>query len=836
VTTSESTAADPGWTPMFAQYFGLRETRPEAILLMRVGDFYEAYGEDAETIARLLQIALTAKEAGGGRRVAMAGVPHHALDGYLAKLVGLRRVVALADQLEPPVPNRLTKRGIVRVVTPGTLLEDHLIERGANNYLAAVAGAGGARALVHVDLSTGRAAATAFAGDRAEAELLAEIARLGPAEIVADTGTQLVEAIARIVPESRICAPPPADPSAPPASATPGADPDGFSLDEARAMRAALAVLSAFARSVGIAREESFARTPEPYRAHGFLALDAATRRHLDLLRAQGANAKATLLATIDRARTGMGSRALARWIAAPLLDEAAIGARADAVQTLLGDYSRRTELQALLGGAFDLERIAQKVRFRRALPRDLASLRRTLALFAPLRAAIPAALAALSERLADPGDLLSLLTRTLVDDPPATLADGGVIAPSASGEIAACVELRTHARDRIAALEDRERARTGIKSLKVKYAANSGYAIEIGRAHLHGVPTEYVRTATLAAAERFVTSELRELESAIAGARTRQLRLEEARFAALVDEVGAHVDALLACANAIAELDAYASLAEIAADRGYVRPTFSAASEIEIRDGRHPVAECLVGAGRFVPNDLRLDEDRARFMVLTGPNMGGKSTYLRQSALLVILAQIGSFVPARAMRLGIVDRIFTRIGAGDDLASGQSTFFVEMAEAATILRSCTARSLLLVDEIGRGTSTVDGLALAQAICEYLIGLEPRGPLTLFATHFHELVALAERRERVVNYHVTAVAETADSGAPVFSHRILPGSTSRSFGIEVARMAGLPEAVVARAREVAAALDERPLLEPRVPLRRRASSDGEELQLALRLH
>jgi len=414
--------------------------------------------------------------------------------------------------------------------------------------------------------------------------------------------------------------------------------------------------------------------------------------------------------------------------------------------------------------------------------------------------------------------ELRSDLAATLNDELPATLADGGVIRPETSADLTECVALRGDARARLGALEERERERSGIKSLKVKYASAFGYAIEIGKAQTASVPADYVRRQTLANAERYVTPELRELDAAIAGAQARQLRLENELYAALLERLAARVDDLLAAADALAHVDAFASLAQVASERGYVRPEFVEGSAIDVVDGRHPVVEALLGSS-FVPNDLHLNEDGTRFVVLTGPNMGGKSTYLRQAALLVILAQIGSFVPARSARLGVVDRIFTRIGAGDDLASGQSTFYVEMAETAAILRRATNRSFLLIDEVGRGTGTIDGLAIAQAISEFLLERESRGPMTLFATHFHELVALAERWRLVANFHITAVENTARGGAPVFSHRVLPGSSSRSFGIEVARMAGLPPTVIARAREISDALSGRPTLETQVPLR-----------------
>jgi DNA mismatch repair protein MutS len=817
------------YSPLLEQYFGLKARHPDAILLSRVGDFYEAYGDDAKTIAQALQIALTSKEAGGGQRVAMAGVPYHALDGYLAKLVQQQRVVALAEQLEVPIPNRLVRRDVTRVVTPGTIVEDHLLERGADNYLCALTLSGDALALAYADVSTGRVAATAYAGDSVVDELLAELARLGPAEIVADIPEELRRAVSAQLPTVRV--------TAPPLTAVETRERFqvvGFSLDESLAMQRSLDALAAFVRRVGFGGERGVLRDPEFYRARAFMALDANTRRHLDLTRAGGQNPRATLVATLDRCRTAMGSRLLGRRLVAPLVERAAIAQRADRVEALLRDYPARSTLQEMLAGAYDLERIAQRVRVRRAAPRDLGSLRRTLGLLQPLRDALPAALQEYREAIEPHADLLELLERTLVDEPPATLAEGGVIRPGASPEVSECIAQRSEARERMAALEERERQRTGIKALKVKYSSPFGYAIEISKSNLALVPPDYVRKQTLAGGERFVIPELKELEIAISSAQSRQLRMEETLYANLVETIAERADALLRTADAIADLDVACALAQIAAERGYVRPAFVEGSTFDVVDGRHPVMEVLAGEG-FVPNDLHLREAEGRFVLLTGPNMGGKSTYLRQAALLAVLAQIGSFVPARSMTLGIVDSIFTRIGAGDDLASGQSTFYVEMAEASNILRRCTRRSLLLIDEVGRGTGTLDGLAIAQAICEYLLGLDEHAPMVLFATHFHELTALAETHPSVANFHVTAVESTARSGAPVFSHRVLAGSTSRSFGIEVARMAGLPAGVIARAKEIAAALGERPAVDVQAPLRTRLSRPGghEETQLTL---
>ena len=801
---------------MLEQYFGMKARHPEAILLSRVGDFYEAYGEDAETIARALQIALTSKEAGGGQRVAMAGVPHHALNGYLAKLVQQRFVVALAEQLEVPQPNRLVRRDVVRLVTPGTLIEEHLLDGKQNNYLAAVAMAGETFAIAYADVSTAYSAGTAIAGENAYDELLAELARIAPAEILADVPGEVRLAIAAAVESTGTRL---ATTAIGLVEARERSGLAGFSLEESLAIHRALDALRGFVKRTGVSNGERGLGEPELYRRQEFLVLDPATRKHLELTRAQGANPRATLLATLDLCATSMGSRMLTRWILAPLIESKAIAQRQEAVAALVEQHARRESLREILRGVFDLERIAQKVRYRRATPRDLASLRRTLEMIGPLRGAAVAPIEPLLASVEDFAELRRDLERTLVDEPPAQLGDGGVVRPEADPELAECVALRSDARSRLSALEQRERERTGIKGLKVKYASTFGYAIEVAKSYVDAVPPDYVRKQTLTTGERYITPELKELELAISTAQARQERLERQLFDALVERVAAAADALSRAAGAIAQVDALGALAQCAAQRGYVRPTFVDESVVTIEEGRHPVMEMLLSAS-FVPNDLQLRVADHRFILLTGPNMGGKSTYLRQAGLLTIMAQIGAFVPAKNMRLGAVDRIFTRIGAGDDLASGQSTFYMEMAEAANILRRSTSRSLLLIDEVGRGTGTLDGLAIAQAICEFLLGLENQAPLALFATHFHELCSLADHWSVVANYHITAVENTARGGAPVFSHRVQPGSSSRSFGIEVARMAGLPDAVIERAAEIADALSGDPDIETRVPLRK----------------
>jgi len=817
-------------SPAIEQYFELKARNPEAILLARVGDFYEAYGEDAETIARALQIALTGKDSGSGTRVAMAGVPHHALDTYLRRLVEQRFVVALAEQMEEPRPNKLVRRDIVRVVTPGTLVEEHLLDGKRNNFLAALSYLDDTFGLMYCDVSTGESFGTAFPSELGEDELLAELARIAPAEIVFDipdgAHSTLRLQIANL--GARIATLPISGASARAVDAVPG-----FSLVESLAMARAAEVLDRFLARTGLAVEGSPLRIRTRYRREAaHLAIDPSTRKHLELLRAEGANERATLFATLDGCATSMGSRLLARRISAPSIDRERIERRLDDLAALVETHALRGHLHETLRRCFDLERIAQKISLRRANPRDLASLRRTLEAMGEIPALLPEALARRRTPLLGFEDVLADLHATLVEEPPARLSDGGAVRPEADAELAECISLRGDARGRISALEERERERTGIKSLKVKYASAFGYAIEVGHAYAARVPAEYVRRQTLAGSERYTTPELKDLETAIASAQSRQERIEQRLFAELVERLASRVDELAAAGAALAAIDVSVALAEKAATRGYARPEFLDESRIEILDGRHPVMEAVVQR-RFVPNDARLLEREHRFILLTGPNMGGKSTYLRQIGLLTILAQIGSFVPAKSMKLGIVDRIFTRIGAGDDLASGQSTFYMEMAEAANILRRCTARSLLLVDEIGRGTGTIDGLSIAQAICEYILALGDGAPMTCFATHFHELCALAEHWAGVANYHITAVENLGRANEPVFSHRVQPGSSSRSFGIEVARMAGLPASVVDRAQEIAEALGAAPDLETRIPMRRRPATTESREQLRL---
>lgn len=812
-------------SPLIAQYAALKALYPDALLLSRVGDFYEAYGADAEDLAASASILLTSKESGKGRRVAMAGVPHHHLGSYLARLLKQRRVVAIAEQMEPPAPNRLVRREIARVLTPGTVLEDEFLEPERNNYICAVARVNDATGIAAADVSTASATLCVAHDDD---ELAAELDRLAPAEIiVADDPTAL-----RVRPlVSDECR-----------TTTLGPDEAGRldraamgSLDEMAiadrpAGASALSMLAGYLNHLRL-DGDSIAAQVKIRDAGSSMMIDPATRRHLDLVRGSGDDERASLVGVLSRTKTAMGARLLRTWTCAPTLDVVEIRRRQDRIAELVQRPSLRFALQESLAGVGDVQRIAQKIQARRAGPRDAAALRSSLAAAARLRDAIrelrepvwqDAAASLAAARQIDA--LFEILQRVLVDDPPQTLAEGGAIRADFDGRLRELVDLRSHARERLLELEERTRARTGVRSLRIKYTQAFGYYYEVTRTQAASMPAGFARRQSLVNAERFSDDELARLEADILGARTRQIATERELFDGVVAAIDAERAALLSLAQVVAEVDVVCSLAQVAGERGYVRPTIVEQSVMHVEAGRHPIIEAF-GAGAFVPNDVHVGADR-RFLCITGPNMGGKSTYLRQTALIAVLAQMGSFVPASRATVGLVDRLFTRIGAGDDLAAGRSTFFVEMAETALILRRCTPRSLLLIDEVGRGTGTTDGLAIAQAVSEYLLGLDHAMPIVLFATHFHELVRLSAAFPIMENLHV-AVAD--ESAGPVFSHRLLHGSSSRSYGIAVAKMAGLPDEVVTRAQDIAAEIEGRPGLQTQ-PLRKRrrqpAPDDG----------
>lgn len=799
----------PALTPMLRQYRALKARYPDYLLLFRLGDFYETFFEDAEVAARLLQITLTARHG-----APMAGIPHHAADGYIARLVRAGRKIAISEQLEAPGRTRkLLRRDVVRVITPGTVTDTAYLAGAANNFLLGLARSREATGVALVDVSTGEFWAGEDRG--ADGPVLEAALLRRPAEVVLPEALQGDRALARRLAETGAAltltdaAAPTARRAAADLSAHFGAASlAAFGVGDLTVGLQAAALVLAYLRATQGEALGHLTRLA-PLHAGDALVLDATAVATLELFESSEGGSRDSLLGVVNATLTPMGARLLRQWLLRPLLDPAAIAERQDAVEALVLAPAVRARLRALLGRVGDLERLASRAALGQAHARDLVGLRASLAPLEEVGAAVadlaPALLARARAELAPLEELRALLEAALVDEPPATLHEGGLIRESWHEELATIARDAREARAWIAGLEARERARTGIAGLRVRYNRVFGYGIEVARTQAGRVPDDYVRRQTLAGAERYVTAELREWEAKVLGADERRRRLEYELFEDVRRRVAAQAPALLGTARALARLDVVAALAEVAHGRGWVRPVVDASDRLEIVEGRHPVLAARAEAP-VTPNDLALD-GLARVVILTGPNMSGKSVYLRQAGHLVILAQMGSFVPARSARLGVVDRVFTRVGAQDHLARGQSTFLVEMVETATILNNATPRSLVLLDEVGRGTSTFDGLAIAWAVVEALHDRVP-GAKVLCATHFHELTRLAERLPGVRNFHV-AVREWNDE--IVFLHKVQPGATDRSYGVQVARLAGLPAAVVARAKALLAELEEETL-------------------------
>jgi len=830
-------------TPLMRQYAAIKKEHPNALLFFRLGDFYELFFDDAVLAARELQITLTSRNKEKGVDIPMCGVPYHAAEGYIAKLIRRGFKVAVCEQVEDPrLAKKLVRREVTRVVTPGTVA-DSLLSAEENNFLAAVATVGDRVGFAALDLSTGEFRATEFAGESAERRIQEELEQLRPREMLYGSSAPLLErhavcggngALATHVSSvPRSCIAPLPRISGAGWTETPLDDwifaPDhsipllenhfgvlsleGFGLAGKQAAASAAGAILYYIRSTQRGALDHVDRIGF-YERQNCLVLDAVTVRNLELIEPlfAGTDAGVTLFRALDATVTPMGKRLLRTWMLRPSLDQAEIDARLDSVEVQVKDTVRREELRRSLDGILDLERLLSRVTLETANPRDVMALAASLGRIPKVRKVLDELLASrlstlhgLVDELADLREKIEL---TLVSEPPLTLSDGGVIAEGVDKDLDEFRDLSRNSKQYLAQIEQRERERTGIGSLKVKFNSIFGYYIEISKANLHHSPADYERKQTLVNAERFTTPELKEYESRILDAQEKIVEIERRVFADLRSAIAAEAKRIRQTALALAEVDVLGCLAHIAALRNYCRPRFDElehaadGGDLEIVEGRHPVIELqelAAGSERFVPNDVFLDASTHNVVVLTGPNMGGKSTYLRQAALIVIMAQMGSFVPARAVRLGIVDRVFTRIGASDNVARGRSTFMVEMTETAAILHTATARSLILLDEVGRGTSTYDGLAIAWAAIEYLHA-HVRAK-TLFATHYFELTELAEQLSGVKNYHVS-VKETG--GGVVFLRRVEPGAADRSYGIEVAKLAGLPNEVVVRAQEVLA--------------------------------
>jgi DNA mismatch repair protein MutS len=818
-------------TPLMRQYAAVKKEHPTALLFFRLGDFYELFFDDAVVAAKELQITLTSRNKEKGIAVPMCGVPRHAAEGYIGKLIRKGFKVAICEQMEDArlaktrIGAKLVRREVTRVVTPGTAADSSL-ESDENNFLAALAQVGERVGFAALDLSTGEFRATEFSGEGALRRVQEELEQLRPKEILYGSAAPLFDANTNRVqvPQRRAagagCTETPLDDWIfAPDHAIPLLENhfgvlslEGFGLAGHCAAAAAAGAILYYVRSTQRGSLDHVDRIGW-YERQNCLVLDAVTVRNLELIEPlfAGTDAGVTLFRSIDAAVTPMGKRLLRAWLLRPSLDLEEINARLDAVEAGAKETIAREELRRALDGVLDLERLLSRVTLETANPRDVLALAASLAKIPAIKAAVSRLAAqrlnTLHASLDELGDLRDRIRTTIVPEPPLSFADGGVIASSVDRDLDELRELSRNSKQVLAQIEQRERGRTGITSLKVKFNSVFGYHIEVSKSNLHLVPLDYERKQTLVGAERFTTPELKEYEAKILDAQEKIVEIERRLFTELRIAIAAEAKRIRQTALALAEVDVLAALAHIAALRNYCRPQLlpsgeGHAGDLEIVEGRHPVIEqqeLAGGSERFVPNDLYLNASTHTILLLTGPNMGGKSTYLRQTALIVILAQMGSFVPARFARLGVVDRVFTRIGASDNLARGRSTFMVEMTETAAILHTATQRSLILLDEVGRGTSTYDGLAIAWAAVEYLHA-RVRAK-TLFATHYFELTELAEQLAGVKNYHVS-VKESG--GGIAFLRKVEPGAADRSYGIEVAKLAGLPLEVITRAREVLA--------------------------------
>jgi len=786
-------------TPLRKQYLRVKQKYPEAIVFFRLGDFYETFDEDAKVASRELDVVLTSREMGKGQRVPMAGIPHHALDNYLARLINRGHKVAICEQLTPPGKG-LVERDVIRVVTPGTVVEPNLLQARVNNYLASLVIEGREAGIAYVDISTSEFATTQLNTER----VVPELERLQPSEILipedADDYAKLPFTISRL---------------------------DGYWFDMEIAHEALLEhfgvatlegygcarlplAIKAAGALIHYVKETQKETLPQlnklaTYSADSFMTLDGQTIRNLELFQGgRWGESGNSLLSIIDLSKTAMGGRLLKNWLGHPLLDLAILNRRQEAVAWFHQDTLARQKTISLLSDIGDLERLVNRVSSGRVMPRELLALRSSLEKLPDLKATIAdKVLDLIRDELKPCPDTVDLIGRAIADEP-GNLEQGDFIKEGFSPELDEIRSNSRQAKQYLAGLEKRERQRTGIKSLKVGYNRVFGYYIEVSRANISLVPPDYIRKQTLADAERFFTPELKEYESLILNAQEKIADLETTIFRQICQQISTVGGQILTTARAIAQIDSLSSLAEVAVRHGYVRPKLTNKDVIDIKGGRHPIVGHTIGSDNFIPNDTHLCNKDNQLIILTGPNMSGKSTYLRQVALIILLAQIGSFVPADSAKIGIVDRIFTRIGAQEDLAAGQSTFMVEMTEAANILNNATPRSFIILDEIGRGTSTYDGLSIAWAVAEFIHNHPKLGAKTLFATHYHELVDLADILPRVKNYNV-AVAEEGDR--VIFLHKIIPGGTDRSYGIHVAQLAGLPRSVIIRAQEVLAELE-----------------------------
>jgi len=804
-----------GLTPMFRQYQDLKKQYPDVILLFRCGDFYEMYGEDAVTGAAAMDISLTAREV-RGQKMPMAGVPYHAIDRYLGRLLAAGHKAAIAEQMEDPkLTKGLVKRDVARIITPGTLIEDNLLDERSNNYLIAIHTNKG-YGLAVADCSTGEFAVTEVTAENAREKIMEEASRLMPSEIVLPANiaedADFIETL-KARTGATISVPDSGGYNWTSASETLTkhfgvTTLRGFGCEEMPIAIEAAGLLLKYLQDTQ-KNTVSQIRSLTAYSIEDYMLLDSSTRRNLELTNSLRDGGRThSLLWLLDQTRTAMGARLLRKWLLAPLLDINSILKRLDAVEAFRKDDILREKLRDTLRSVNDVERLLARCSAGSGNARDLAQLRDTLTVVPTILDILQTGAPVLREIAEDADridDLRQLLAEAIIDNPPLSVRDGGMVRKGYNKELDILRSASTEGKDWIAALENEEKERSGIKTLKVGYNNVFGYYIEITRNNLDSVPEDYIRKQTLANAERYITPALKEYEALVLGAEDKIKDLEYSILNQLREATAREADRIQKLARVIAKTDVLASFAETAARNRYVRPTVDDTEEIVITGGRHPVVEQTSSGERFISNDAYLNTDSQQLIILTGPNMAGKSTWLRQVALITLMAQIGSFVPADEVRIGVCDRIFTRVGASDDLATGQSTFMMEMTETANILNNATRKSLVILDEIGRGTSTFDGLSLAWAVAEHLHESPKLGCKTLFATHYHQLNELENTLKRIKNFRI-AVKET--NGTILFMRKIVPGGTDRSYGIHVARLAGLPAEVIQRAGQVLQSLEE----------------------------
>lgn len=800
-------------SPMMKQYFEIKEQNPDTLLFFRLGDFYEMFFEDAKLASRELELTLTGRDCGQEERAPMCGVPFHSAESYIARLVAKGYKVAICEQMEDPaLAKGLVKRAVIRVITPGTVMESSMLDESKNNFICSVFAGERAAGVCFADISTGELRATELSADslqELESQVRNELARFSPREILINPQTLQMTGLGKFIKEKLSAAL-----ECLPQEETAGAeqllkaqfsperlDSSGVSAYPltAQAVGCLLLYLKKTQRT-GLERMD----TIEMYSGSQFMGLDLSARRNLELLETmRGKSKRGSLLWVLDKTKTAMGKRLIRMWIERPLLNPAQILRRQNAVEELLMDGMFRDAVAEQLSGIHDLERLMTRIVYGSANARELRSLCAALSRLPELKQLLGGVSSALLREIRDKidplEDVAALIESAIVDEPPFSIREGGMIRPGYHEELDGLRTDMGSGKEVIAQLEAREREKTGIPKLKVGYNRVFGYYIEVSNSYRDKVPDEYIRKQTLTNCERFITPDLKQLEGRILGAHEKSVQLETQLFEQVRAETASHLERVQATASAVAQLDVLTSFAAVSVANGYQRPEVNLSGKIILKESRHPVVEQMLDGAPFVPNDVELDQEEHRVAIITGPNMAGKSTYMRQIALIVLMAQIGCFVPAQSAEIGVVDAIFTRVGASDDMASGQSTFMVEMTEVADILKNATSRSLLILDEIGRGTSTFDGMSIARAVLEHVADKRSLGAKALFATHYHELTVLEELVSGVKNYNI-AVKKRGDD--ITFLRRIVRGGADDSFGIEVAKLAGVPNSVVNRAKQV----------------------------------